>query len=57
MNIRFPTDRRATWRQRFVAIARQAEASGAVHAVPGATMKARLPMRRNRGQVTASGKY
>ena len=28
MNIRFPADRRATWRLRFLEIARQAEGSG-----------------------------
>ena len=29
MKIRFPTDRRASWRERFVAIARQADPAAA----------------------------
>jgi hypothetical protein len=28
MKIRFPSDRRASWRQRFLAIARQVESAG-----------------------------
>jgi hypothetical protein len=28
MKARFPSDRRATWRERFVAIARQADVAG-----------------------------
>ena len=28
MKIRFPTDRRATWREHFLAVARQAQSAG-----------------------------
>jgi hypothetical protein len=34
MKIRFPTDRRASWRERFVAIARQADPATAGLAEP-----------------------
>ncbi|HUP28703.1 MAG TPA: hypothetical protein VM122_00925 [Usitatibacter sp.] len=36
MNMRFPSDRRATWRLRFLEIARQVEGSGSRPSATGA---------------------
>ena len=42
MKARFPSERRATWRERFVAIARQADAAGRPPATEQESARPRL---------------
>ena len=43
MKTRFPSERRASWRERFVAIAREAHAGAAGAATPAAEARPRPP--------------